>query len=122
MCVQAPGLADEDGNPSTLPNIVVGVCAMEKKARSKPMLAVCKRLLVSRESCSLSSRELHLANCDASTTSDEAAAVGRSGTPVLRSVPWAPAKPMLWLPTVADADGWCSLAGVRRVRAAGVRR
>lgn len=43
---QAPGLADEEGNPTALPKIMVGVCAMDKKARSKPMLAICKRLLV----------------------------------------------------------------------------
>lgn len=37
---QAPGLADEDGsNHSDLPKIVVGVCAMDRKACNDPDLS-----------------------------------------------------------------------------------
>ncbi|KAK9821974.1 hypothetical protein WJX81_008214 [Elliptochloris bilobata] len=37
-----PSLADSD---TSLPRIVIGICAMEKKARSKPMAAIIERLI-----------------------------------------------------------------------------
>ena len=34
LLLQAPGLADENGNNGELPKIVVGVCAMDRKVNA----------------------------------------------------------------------------------------
>lgn len=43
-CAQAPGITDDDTGLGSIPKIRIGVCAMDKKARSKPMVAIMERL------------------------------------------------------------------------------